>query len=106
MQQLLQGIIRKNLTKLLGPNDTMVVDREGIKDIAHTYFGQLFQPKASNYAPVVDALDSCITSIDNEMLTEPLHIEEIKAALSEMHPRKSPYVFGYREIFGSPLDDW
>uniref|UniRef100_A0A803Q977 Endonuclease/exonuclease/phosphatase domain-containing protein n=1 Tax=Cannabis sativa TaxID=3483 RepID=A0A803Q977_CANSA len=62
----------------------------GLLQVVVDYFNDLFTPSAVNFAEVVDCAPSTVTIDQNKKLLEPVLDEEIKRALFQMHPDKSP----------------
>ena len=52
-------------------------------------------------APVIDAIESVITTDDNNFLTAPFQPQEFKDAMFSMHPNKCPGPDGFNPGFFS-----
>ncbi|XP_062099802.1 uncharacterized protein LOC133805647 [Humulus lupulus] len=63
---------------------------DGLQDLIVDYFQHLFTPSASDWGPVVDILTPRLSVEQNATLLASVDEDEVKAALFQMHPDKSP----------------
>ena len=67
---------------------------EGIAIVAERYFQDLFTTTNPNMDSVLNAVDRVVTLDMNHMLLQPYTPEEVRSALFQMHPSKSPRLDG------------
>ncbi|XP_060970043.1 uncharacterized protein LOC115713657 [Cannabis sativa] len=82
---------KNNSINSLLNNSGVWVDWEGgLSDVIIDYFSDIFTSTSSNFDPVVSGIRPTITSVQNDSLLQQVTPEEIKKALFQMHPDKSP----------------
>uniref|UniRef100_A0A803PUD0 Reverse transcriptase domain-containing protein n=1 Tax=Cannabis sativa TaxID=3483 RepID=A0A803PUD0_CANSA len=82
---------RNNLIhKLRNADGGWVTWDDGLPNLMSTYFGQLFTPGLVEDHDVVGTVSGVVSQAQNTMLLEPISDEEIRRALFQMHPDKSP----------------
>lgn len=65
-----------------------------------SYFEHLFQTQgAVGVDFCLESMESCVTPAMNARLIQPFHEEEVRLALFQMHPLKSPEPDGYSAGF-------
>ena len=68
--------------------------------MAEAYFQNLFtSTNPTNLEPVLDLVDRVVTPYMNHTLLQPYTPEEVKRALFQMHPSKSPGPDGISPFF-------
>lgn len=70
-----------------------------VDDLIVDYFQSLFQSDGSNSAEVIQCVETRITNEQNSMLLQPFSATEVKEALFDMHPDKSPGPDGMNPVF-------
>ncbi|KAM6600853.1 hypothetical protein CsatA_020462 [Cannabis sativa] len=82
---------RMNAIDKLQCEDGSWVDWEsGLSDVMCSYFQNLFTSSNCTMDDVLDGISATVTSTQNDSLLQPLTDEEVKDALFQMHPDKSP----------------
>ena len=62
----------------------------GLQELMIDYFQTLFTPAAFDFGPVVEKITHRLSLEQNSLLPAPVEIGEVKTALFQMHPDKSP----------------
>ncbi|XP_060964543.1 uncharacterized protein LOC115704339 [Cannabis sativa] len=78
------------ITKLQGPNGVWCDWNSGLNHVIQSYFEELFCSSNVHLAGVVDNIRPSLTAQQNVDLLASVTEEEVKAALFQMHPEKSP----------------
>ncbi|KAL0458055.1 UNVERIFIED_CONTAM: putative mitochondrial protein [Sesamum latifolium] len=85
---------RKNsIIRIRTPSGSWCHSREGIQQIISTYFHELFRssnPSEESIAEVLRGMNARVSEDMNEALIQPFTLEEVKRAISQMYPYKSP----------------
>ena len=63
---------------------------QGIESLVTNYFKDLFSSQGCNPDPILRCVHRKVTDEQNMMLTKRFVASEIRAAVFEMHPEKSP----------------
>uniref|UniRef100_A0A803NXE1 Endonuclease/exonuclease/phosphatase family protein n=1 Tax=Cannabis sativa TaxID=3483 RepID=A0A803NXE1_CANSA len=71
----------------------------GLSQVMVDYYTDIFHSKGSNYAKVLDVIQPSITYEDNVALLQPVLEEEVRHAVFQMHPNKSPGPDGLTPAF-------
>jgi hypothetical protein len=93
---------RKNFNMVTKINSQYQVIKyfEGIKKVAHSFFKDLFTaPEADPLDPMSYPLSSVpelVRNDENKKLTAPISMQEIRRALNQMEPDKSPGPDGFK----------
>jgi hypothetical protein len=80
----------KKVSKLRTDDRRTATSQEDMCNMAQNYFEQLFSANAGVHEPVLDLMSQCVSMDDNSMLTSPIKKEELRQALFQMQPDKSP----------------
>jgi hypothetical protein len=67
--------------------------------VAQRYFHDLFTPKGGSLEPVLSLISPRVSATDNASLEAPITKEEVRFALFQMHPDKSPGPDGFNPAF-------
>ncbi|XP_019161998.1 PREDICTED: uncharacterized protein LOC109158536 [Ipomoea nil] len=87
---------RKNTFKRLQDEDgNWVVDEAGLDNVMLNYFTSLFSPDYGDFQEVIETISAKVTGADNARLLHPLSMEEVRIAVFQMHPDKSPGPDGF-----------
>jgi hypothetical protein len=89
----------KKIEKLMTDENEIVTDQEKIGEVARTYFQELFKPTRGSQEPVLSLISPRISAEDNTLLEAPITKEELRTALFQMHPDKSPGPDGFNPAF-------
>ncbi|XP_062100071.1 uncharacterized protein LOC133805941 [Humulus lupulus] len=82
---------RNNQIDSLCNDAGVLVDwNSGLEQLMVEYFQTLFKSSVDNWADVIDCLTPTITQEQNELMVRPIDDDEVKSALFQMHPDKSP----------------
>ncbi|XP_031095115.1 uncharacterized protein LOC115999403 [Ipomoea triloba] len=93
---LVEGWRRRNkLCKLQNEAGVWIEDSDEICGIMVDYFSTLFKADSGDMDEVLSCINSYVKPADNEMLIRPVSMEEVKAAVFQMHPDKSPGPDGF-----------
>ncbi|GAU32650.1 hypothetical protein TSUD_218990 [Trifolium subterraneum] len=90
---------KKKVTKLIADNGTEAHTQEELCEVAKSYFDTLFKPRDGDHDPVLNLIQPRVTNDDNFFLTAPITKIEIRQALFQMHPGKSPGLDGFNPAF-------
>jgi hypothetical protein len=93
---------RKKANRILSledDNGIKVTNNDDFCFVAKNYFADIFQPKHSHLAPVIETIRQTVTNEDNLLLTTPFTKEEFRKAVFSMHPDKCPGPDGYNPGF-------
>ncbi|XP_060965763.1 uncharacterized protein LOC133034618 [Cannabis sativa] len=91
---------RSNLISKLKNDQGVFVDWEnGLSDVVVQYFMSLFSASNTDYREVIDCIDHVVPEMANLELTRPVLEEEVKTAVFQMHPDKSPGPDGMTPTF-------
>lgn len=91
-----------NISGLVSKQGDMIHDFRGMSEIIHDYFAELFtsnNPFLAMMHPVLDNIESSVTSDMNYILCAPFSVMEIIAALFGMNPDKAPRPDGMSTLF-------
>jgi hypothetical protein len=89
----------KKVTKLHNDQGVTVTTQTDLCELAKGYFDVLFAPKVGLHEPVLKLVPACIAMEDNNYLTTPITKEELRKALFQMNPDKSPGPDGFNPTF-------
>ncbi|KAK2390980.1 hypothetical protein QL285_064484 [Trifolium repens] len=89
----------KKIEKLKNENDEEITGQQNLCEAARRYFHDLFTPKGGCLDPVLSLITPRVTEADNISLEAPITKEEVRAALFQMHPDKSPGPDGFNPAF-------
>ncbi|GAU34086.1 hypothetical protein TSUD_255820 [Trifolium subterraneum] len=89
----------KKIEKLRNDEDVVVTGQQNLEEVVRKYFQTLFQPKGGNQEPVLSLISPRVSAEDNAFLEAPITKEEIRTALFQMHPDKSPGPDGFNPAF-------
>jgi hypothetical protein len=89
----------KKVSKLRTDDGRIATSQEDMCIVAQGYFEQLFAANAGVHEPVLDLMSQCVSMDDNIMLTTPITKEELRQALFQMQPDKSPGPDGFNPAF-------
>uniref|UniRef100_A0A803NLR5 RNase H type-1 domain-containing protein n=1 Tax=Cannabis sativa TaxID=3483 RepID=A0A803NLR5_CANSA len=82
---------RNNSIKRLKNSSVHWVDwKSGLIDVMINYFINVFASAHTDWREVIAAVQSRVTTAQNEDLLQPVTFEEVRKALFQMHPDKSP----------------
>uniref|UniRef100_A0A803PEE1 Reverse transcriptase domain-containing protein n=1 Tax=Cannabis sativa TaxID=3483 RepID=A0A803PEE1_CANSA len=87
------------IVKLKNDNGDWVEWDHGLENVIVDYFSNLFATDGSACTEVIDCIQSRVTSQMNEELTRNVSVEEVKRAVFDMHPDKSPGPDGMTPAF-------
>ncbi|XP_074378563.1 uncharacterized protein LOC141720107 [Apium graveolens] len=89
-----------NLISKLQNKEGQIVDWDhGLQDTMTEYFDNLFQSSNTDWEDVLNCMSQRISASQNEELLRPVDDKEVKAALYNMHPDKSPGPDGMSPAF-------
>ncbi|XP_060969090.1 uncharacterized protein LOC133036597 [Cannabis sativa] len=71
----------------------------GLSQVMVDYYTNIFHSRGSNYAEVLDVIQPSIIYEDNVALLQPVLEEEVRHAVFQMHPDKSPEPDGLTPAF-------
>jgi hypothetical protein len=89
----------KKIEKLRNEEDELISGQHNLCEVARNYFQELFSPKGGVMDPVLSLISPRVTVEDNAMLVAPFTKEEVRLALFQMHPDKSPGPDGFNPAF-------
>jgi hypothetical protein len=89
----------KKIEKLRNEEDELISGQHNLCEVARNYFQELFSPKGGVMDPVLSLISPRVTVEDNAMLVAPITKEEVRLALFQMHPDKSPGPDGFNPAF-------
>jgi hypothetical protein len=89
----------KKIEKLVNDDNIEVTGQSELCRVAMNYFDHLFKSNSTMHEPVLSLIGPKITQEDNEKLSAPISKEELKEALFQMHPDKSPGPDGFNPAF-------
>uniref|UniRef100_A0A803PDL7 Reverse transcriptase domain-containing protein n=1 Tax=Cannabis sativa TaxID=3483 RepID=A0A803PDL7_CANSA len=87
------------LSSLKDDNGNLVSWDNGLDKVVIKYFEDLFLAGSSDWEDVLQCVDSSISTQQNEDLLRPISETEVKTALFQMHPDKSPGPDGMNPAF-------
>lgn len=91
------------IVKLRGPEGDWVTDKSELGNMMVSYFQKLFTSTPGIMTNVLDCVEKSITDDQNAMLNQRVNREEVRAALFDMLPDKSPGCDGMNPGFFSIL---
>nr|GLL44928.1 uncharacterized protein LOC109158536 [Ipomoea trifida] len=87
---------RKNrIHKLINDDGRWVETEDEVGNVILDYFGKLFTSECGDMHEVIDAIAQMVTPQDNEQLTRVVSMDEVRTAVFQMHPDKSPGPDGF-----------
>jgi hypothetical protein len=89
----------KRIEQLKNEENEMITGQQNLCEVARRYFQELFKPKREIQEPVLSLISLRVSEEDNTRLVAPLTKEEIRIALLQMHPDKSPGPDGFNSAF-------
>jgi hypothetical protein len=89
----------KKIEKLMNDDNEIVTGQQNLVEVVKNYFHELFQPKGGTQEPVLALISPRVSDEDNSLLVAPITKEEIRTALFQMHPDKSPGPDGFNPAF-------
>jgi hypothetical protein len=89
----------KKIEKLSNEADELITGQQNLCEIARRYFKELFTPKGGFLEPVLSIISPRVSAEDNARLEAPITKEEVRVALFQMHPDKSPGPDGFNPAF-------
>jgi hypothetical protein len=89
----------KKIEKLKNDNDELITGQQHLCEVARSYFHELFTPKGGVLDPVLSLISPRVSVEDNAVLEAPITKEEVRVALFQMHPDKSPGPDGFNPAF-------
>ena len=89
----------KKVSKLRTDNGRTATSQEDMCIVAQGYFEHLFAANVGVHEPVLDLMSQCVSMDGNIMLTSPITKEELRQALFQMQPDKSPGPDGFNPTF-------
>ncbi|KAL5559710.1 hypothetical protein UlMin_035921 [Ulmus minor] len=93
---------KNRMEGLFNCNEQWCTDEEGMARIADNYFQTLFassSPSTADLARVLDMVEPRVTQDINAQLEKPFIFADVKAAVSQMAPSKSPGADGMSALF-------
>lgn len=72
-----------------------ISNKQGMCQVARSYFEDLFLEKNSFHAPIVENIDKVVSNEDNIFLTNHFQVYEFKEAVFSMRPYKCPCPDGF-----------
>ncbi|GAU39014.1 hypothetical protein TSUD_378900 [Trifolium subterraneum] len=89
----------KKIEKLKNDENEVITGQQNLCEVARRYFQELFKPKGGAQEPVLSLITPRVSEEDNERLSAPISKEELRLALFQMHPDKSPGPDGFNPTF-------
>jgi hypothetical protein len=89
----------KKIEKLQNEANEVVTRQNDLCEVARKYFEELFKPKGGIQEPVLALIRPKVLEEDNISLEAPITKEELRNALFQMHPDKSPGPDGFNPAF-------
>ncbi|WJX78361.1 hypothetical protein P8452_61592 [Trifolium repens] len=89
----------KKIGKLTNDEDEIITGQQNLCGVAQKYFHELFTPKGGVLDPVLSLISPRVSDDDNVNLEAPITKEEVRVALFQMHPDKSPGPDGFNLAF-------
>jgi hypothetical protein len=89
----------KKIEKLQNEANEVVTRQNDLCEVARKYFEELFKPKGGIQEPVLALIRPKVLEEDNISLEAPITKEELRNALFQMHPDKSPGPDGFNPTF-------
>ncbi|KAL5538246.1 hypothetical protein UlMin_044727 [Ulmus minor] len=93
---------KNSIVGLFDSNENWCEDKEGIAHIAESYFTNLFSsssPHSLDVDMVLNSLEAKVSPAMNEQLDGPFVAEDVRAAVFQMAPSKSPGADGMSALF-------
>jgi carbamoylphosphate synthase small subunit len=89
----------KKIEKLRNDDNEVVIGQQNIAEVVKTYFNELFKPNGGSHEPILSLISPRVSDEENSLLVAPITKEEVRAALFQMHPDKSPGPDGFNPAF-------
>jgi hypothetical protein len=89
----------KKIENLKHENGDDITGQQNLCEVARSYFHELFTPKGGCLDPVFSLLSPRVTEEYNISLEAPITKEDVRVALFQMHPDKSPGPDGFNPLF-------
>jgi len=94
---------RKKVNRINSHDDddagNKITNEQGFCDVARQYFMNIFHKQGGVFSPVLDAIQSFVSTIYNDKLTAPFTKAEFRSAIFFMHPDKCAGPDGYSPGF-------
>ncbi|KAL5546661.1 hypothetical protein UlMin_006348 [Ulmus minor] len=93
---------KNSIVGLFDSNENWCEDKEGIAHIAESYFTNLFSSSSPHFLDmdmVLNSLEAKVSPAMNEQLDGPFVAEDVRAAVFQMAPSKSPGADGMSALF-------
>lgn len=91
--------ITNKIVKLKNSNGVWKEWNDGLEELIVDYYTELFSASQVDSVEVLDSVTSAITREQNLKLSMPVTDDEVKEALFQMHPDKSPGSDGMTLVF-------
>ncbi|KAK2370479.1 hypothetical protein QL285_083528 [Trifolium repens] len=89
----------KKIEKLRNDDDELITGQHNLCEVAQNYFQELFSSKGGSLDPVLSLISPRVSTEDNASLEATITKEEVRVALFQMHPDKSPGPDGFNPAF-------
>jgi hypothetical protein len=89
----------KKIERLKNEEGEIITGQQNLCEVARKCFQELFSPKGSFLDPVLSLISPRVSTEDNASLEAPVTKEEVRVALLQMHPDKSPGPDGFNPAF-------
>jgi hypothetical protein len=90
---------KKKIVTLVNEDNIAVTSQSELCAVALNYFDHLFKASSTSHDPILSLITPKVTDEDNIILVQPITKEELKEALFQMHPDKSPGPDGFNPAF-------
>ncbi|XP_062103848.1 uncharacterized protein LOC133814961 [Humulus lupulus] len=90
---------QNHISRLKNASGEWVDWDSGLQDTIEAYFTELFSSSDTDWGLIVDGIQPSITDHQNRELLKPVEADEVRMALFQMHPDKSPGPDGMTPAF-------